>query len=137
MDLEIRLTTIEDYQELVDWWKWHKWSVPPSIELLDSLKYGIMISLNNQNLCAGFIYFTNASAFALIEFIVSTYKIRDRDIRSQAKKLLIVSLMDVAKKQGVRTLFSSVRHEALIKDYIDCGFTITSKNSNELVAHIK
>lgn len=134
--LNIRLTTHQDYSELSDWWKWHRWSNPPTIELLDNLKYGIMVSNEQQNICAGFLYFTNARAFALLEFIVSTYKVKDKTKRKDALELLIASLLDIAKKRGVKTIFTSVRHPSLIQRYKDCGFVITSKNSNEMVAFI-
>ena len=134
--LQIRLTQKKDYYELHDWWKWHRWSTPPSLELLDDLKYGIMISHNGQNVCAGFLYFTNAKAFALLEFIVSSYRIKDKKVRGDALKLLIYSLCDIAKKKDIKTLFSSVRHEGLIQHYKDCSFIITYKNSNELILHL-
>lgn len=138
MELDIRLTNTSDYPELCDWWKWWPgWSAPPSIELLDNLKYGIMISLNNQNICAGFIYFTNARAFCLLEYVISSYIIKDREIRKEAKTLLLCSLIEMANKQGVKTIFSSVRHEALIKDYVNCGFIVGSKGTSELILNIK
>lgn len=133
-NLNIRLTTAEDYPELVEWWKYHRWSSPPSIELLDNLKYGIMISNDQENICAGFLYFTNANAFGLLEWIVSTYKVKDKAIRKEAITLLIASLMNTALKNGVKTLFTSVRHSSLIEHYKACGWVITSKNSNEMVA---
>lgn len=134
--LQIRLTQKKDYHELYDWWMWHRWSNPPTLELLDDLKFGVMISLGEENICAGFLYFTNAKAFGLLEFIVSSYKVKDKMVRSDALKLLIYSLCDIAKKKDIKALFSSVRHESLIQHYKDCGFIITSKNSNELILHL-
>jgi hypothetical protein len=40
--LNIRLTTPEDYIELKEWWRWHRFP-PPPIDLLDNLRFGIMV----------------------------------------------------------------------------------------------
>ncbi len=93
---ELKLTTKNDYEELSDWWFWHRWSTPPTIELLDNLRFGLMVNHNNENICAGFIYFTNAKAFGLIEYIVSTYKVRDKELRKEAIEFLISGLIELA-----------------------------------------
>lgn len=135
--LNLRLTTIDDYTELCDWWNWWpSWDIPPTIDILDNLKYGIIISYNNQNVCAGFIYFTNAKGFGLLEYVVSTYKVKDKSIRKEALELLIVALLDIAKKQGVHTVFSSLQSDHLIKIYKDCGFQTGSQNTTEMIARL-
>ena len=121
-NLQVRLTTKEDYPELVEWWKYHRWGTPPSLELLDNLRFGIVISLDGENICAGFIYFTNAKAFGILEYIVSTYKVRDKKIRSEALKLLLLSLCDIAKQKGVKSVISFIKNDNLINHYKESGF---------------
>ena len=99
MSFNVRLTTINDYPELITWWKWHRWSNPPSIELLDNLKFGIMVSQGYENICAGFIYFTNARAFGLLEYVISNHKVKNKAVRKEALKLLVAPLIDIAKKK--------------------------------------
>ena len=134
--LKIRLTTENDYTELYDWWLWHRWSKPPSKELLDNLKFGIIISHNNENVCAGFIYFTNARAFGILEYIISSYKIKDKTIRKEALELLIITLMDIATKKNVKTLFTFVKHESLVNRLKHCGFVVTSDNYKGMIVNL-
>lgn len=135
--MDLRLTTKEDYKELCGWWDQWRWKdSKPSLELLDNLKYGLMVSLDGKNICAGFLYFTNASAFGLLEFIVSSPEIKQKNIRKEAIIFLICSLQEMAKRQGVKCLFSSLRSEALKKHYLDCGFVEGSKNTTEMIWRI-
>lgn len=133
MNFNVRLTTINDYPELVTWWKWHRWSNPPSIELLDNLKFGIMICQGSTNICAGFLYFTNARAFGLLEYVISNHKVKDKTIRKEALKLLIASLIEVANKKGMHTIVTFVKHPNLINTLNDCGFVKSADNYSSMV----
>jgi hypothetical protein len=136
-DLELRFTQKEDYSELSDWWDWWRWKdSKPGLELLDDLKYGLMVSNEIQNICAGFLYFTNAKAFGLLEFVISNPKIKNKDLRRESQIFLLSSLIVFARKQGVKVLFSSIRNPNLIKTYQECGFVIGSKNSNEMICKL-
>lgn len=132
MNLKVRLTQKEDYTELCEWWKWHRFTTP-SLDLLDNLRFGLMVSIKNINICAGFIYFTNAKAYALMEYIVSSHKVKDKKIRQEAIQFLIYSLQEMAKQNGVQVLFSSLRNPHLIKHYEECGFIKGSKNTTEMI----
>lgn len=132
---QLKLTTKDDYPELADWWKWHRFP-SPSIELLDNLRFGLMVSLNNKNICAGFVYFTNAKAFGLTEYIVSTYKVKDKALRKDAIEFLITSLIELAKTKGVKVLYSSLKNESLVEHYKNCGFILGSTNTNEMICQI-
>jgi len=132
--LKLRMTEPGDYIELSDWWDWHRWKdSKPSIDLLDNLKFGLMVSCGDENICAGFIYFTNANAFGLLEFVVSTYKVKDKDMRKEAIIFLISSLQEMARRKGVKVLISSLRNQNLIRHYQDCGFVIGSERTTEMV----
>lgn len=135
-NLKVRLTTTEDYQELYEWWKSWNWNEPPSLALLDNLRFGLIISNGTENICAGFIYFTNARQFALMEYIVSTKKVRDRQIRKEALIFLIECLKEFAKKNGVTTLISYLINESLINHYLQCGFVTGDKNATSMVCKI-
>lgn len=97
--MEYRLTSTKDYQELVKWWKWFRFT-PPSIEMLpNNMKDGIIISSNGVNVCAGFIYRT-PSSFCWFEFVVSNPSVKDRKIRKEALSLLIETISLLVKKNG-------------------------------------
>ncbi|WP_440880655.1 hypothetical protein [Tenacibaculum sp. C7A-26P2] len=135
LGLEIRNTKITDYEELKSWWKWHRFPIP-SIDLLDNLKYGLIVSFGDENICAGFIYFTNAKAYGMMEFIVSTHKVKNKEIRKNAIEFLINTIKEIAKSKGVKYIYSSLRNENLLKHYEICGFISGSKNTTEVVCKL-
>ncbi|CAL2094723.1 hypothetical protein [Tenacibaculum sp. 190524A02b] len=135
MELKIRLTKETDYNELTDWWKWHRFPAP-SIELIDNLRLGLIVSDGNENICAGFIFITNANAFGILEYVVSTYKIKNREKRKKAISFLILSLKEMAKKQGIKTIFTSVKNNNLKNHYLNTGFCIGSEGTTEMYCNI-
>jgi hypothetical protein len=132
MDFKFRLTEEYDYEELVSWWNFHRFPAPP-LALLDNMRYGIMVSLNGEHICCGFIYLTNAKAFGLIEYIVSTYKVRDKTIRKEALIFLINTLSEFASRNGVMCLYTSLKNPSLVKHYQACGYITGSTNTIEMI----
>ena len=131
-DLDLRLTHKKDYEELVTWWKWFRFE-PPAIDLLpNNMKDGIMITLGDQNICAGFVYRTT-SGFCWVEFIVSNPLIKDRKVRKDALTLLIDSLSVFAKKTGAKVIYTSLKNESLINHYKSCGYVLGSKGCQEMI----
>lgn len=123
MKLGIRFTNPEDYKELSDWWGVWRWGErKPSRDLLDNLRYGIMVTSGETNICAGFIYFTNAKAYGIMEYIVSNPNVKDREIRKKALFLLIESLKSFAKDNGMQVIVSYLVNDNLITKYIESGF---------------
>lgn len=132
-NFDIRNTNDEDYKELLTWWEWHKFKAPPFDVLPDNKSDGLMISLNGENICAGFIYRTSSSVLFWTEFIVSTFKIKDREIRKQALICLINGLNYIAKEMGAKVVYTNVVSPSLVKRYLDCGYLEGSKNNYALV----
>lgn len=134
--MEYRLTTNEDYPELVTWWKWFRFE-PPKIEMLpNNMLDGVIISENGVNIFAGFIYRT-PSAFCFMEFIVSNPAIKDRKLRKEALSLLIGVISQLAKKMGFKLIYSSIKNESLINHYLDNGFVKGSLNCTEMIKIIE
>ena len=136
-DFNLRLTKLEDYPELSDWWNFWRWGDgKPSVDLLDDLKYGLMVSNGTENICCGFIYFTNAKSYGLMEYIVSSPKIKDKKIRKEALLFLIECLKGFAKKNGVKTIVSYLVNDNLINKYIDCGFVKGDTNATSMICKL-
>jgi len=126
-----RLLTNEDYPELCIWWKWWRFAAPP-IELLpDNGCGGIMISKDGVDVCAGFLYYTN-SALCWIEFIISNPKYKEKD-RGKAIQYLINELSGMAKAQGFKGIFTSVKNQSLLTHYEQCGYKKGVNNTHEMV----
>jgi len=137
VNLSLRLTNKEDYKELSKWWDFWRWGDgKPSLDLLDDLKFGLIVSVDGKNICAGFIYFTNAKKFGLMEYIVSTNKVKDKKIRKEALLYLITCLKQLAKEQGVTTLISYLINDSLINNYLESGFIIGDKNATAMICKL-
>ena len=136
MEFKCRNTKEEDLVELVDWWKWHRFTPPVREMLPDDISSGIMVTLDGQNICAGFLYSTSASKLFHIEYIVSTYKVRDKEIRKEALRYLIGGLKYMAKEMGAKIIFTNLVNQNLKKSFLDNDFIVGSKNSEELICLI-
>lgn len=119
---------------LIKWWERWKWT-PPTKESLpsegDKMFSGTMISKDEVDICAGFIYYTNSN-MAWIEFIISNPDYKEDD-RAKAIEQLIEVLSLKAKDLGFRVLWTCVVHENLKNKYINCGFQETQKGATELI----
>jgi hypothetical protein len=129
MEFKVRKLIETDYENLVSWWKWFRFT-PPSKEFLPQNGLGGIMVYADIDVCAGFLYRTD-SKIAWLEFIVSNPKYRNKD-RQQAIKLCISSLSQIAKKLGYNAIFTSVKHESLINHFKDCGFFVESGSSKEM-----
>lgn len=130
---DYRNTEESDMPELIDWWKWWKFRDPHRLMLPDNINNGMMVSLNGENICAGFVYSTSASSLFHVEFIVSNYNVKDRIIRSEALDFLILGLKHIAVEMGAKIIYTHIVHPNLVKRFIKLGYLKGSENSTELV----
>ena len=132
MQLFSRLLDKSDYETLVSWWD--DWNFqPPTREMLPDLGLGGVMVFNEDDtpICAGFLYETN-SCMGWCEYIVSNKKFKEKDKRAAALTFLISSISGLAKKKGLRLLFTSTKHPSLTKRYLDAGF-LKGDDSVELI----
>lgn len=125
------MLTDEDYLVLCRWWSWFRFPAPDKDCLPEDGKGGVMVMKNGVNICAGFLYLTN-SKLSWLEFIVSNNEYREKD-RTDAIQFLIYELTDLAKRQGYRGVFTSVKNQNLIKHYEACGYVNNGKGTIEMV----
>ena len=102
MKFNARKLTEEDYNSLVNWWKWWRWTPIPKNFLPDNGTGGIMIEKENKPIVAGFMYNTNSDA-VVVEWIVSNPEYKNKD-RKQAVELLLNTIEAVCKQQGKKEI---------------------------------
>ncbi len=134
MILNARKLTEKDYDCLVSWWKWWRWTPIPRNFLPDNGTGGIMIEKNKIPIVAGFIYYTNSDA-VVVEWIVSNPEYKHKD-RKQAVELLLKTIEEVCKKQGKNYMFSIGRSKHLIDTHEKLGWTVDKTPSYELIKMI-
>ena len=131
MKLKLRRLEESDYDTLVTWWKDWMWEAPPRDFLPENGTGGFMVSNNDSDICAGFIYLTN-SKIAWIEFIISDKQYKEED-RNEAIQFLINSLSGVAEETGAKYGYAILKNKSLMKYYEEANFTVTSDKNTEMI----
>ena len=128
-----RWIATEDYDTLVEWWKFWRFCPPTREVLPDNGLSGIVVTDDNDTpICAGFIYYTN-SPIAWIEFIVSNPEIKDKKIRHNSLVFLINELSGTALLNNRKVIYSSLKNENLMNKYVECGFQKGGSNTTEMI----
>lgn len=125
-ELTIRDLTEKDYDTICKWWRWWRWKEVARESLPDNGTGGLMVQYNNIDVCTGFLYTTNSN-LCHIEWIVSNYEIRDKQIRKECLEALINALTDRAKNLGFKTAFTYLLNDNLKEKFKECGFIESCK----------
>ena len=103
----------KDYPILVKWWTdWKFGTVPKECLPPD----GIMVEIDGKPICAGGLYVCDGTTFGFMEWVV-TDKYADLRKRHKALKLCIDGIMELAKNNGVRLVYTMTKNSALQKRY--------------------
>ncbi|MCK5016133.1 MAG: hypothetical protein KAS32_03595 [Candidatus Peribacteraceae bacterium] len=103
--MEVRKYTKEDYPTLVKWWAGHPGWLPVEENLLSTCGFIV------DEVCAGFLYFTNSKA-AILEWIISD-PTATKERRSKGLDLLIDEATYVAKTEGYAVIWTWAEHPKL------------------------
>lgn len=135
MNLGIRELNESDYEDvLVRWWKDWGWKKAPQKKFLpDNGKGGLMVTLEDKPVCAGFIYFASNADVAWVEWIVSDRNIKEN--RDEALNYLLETLIGYCEELGVEYLFSNNNNQNLINKFLNLGF-IKGSQTTELIKKI-
>lgn len=129
MNFKARLITESDYDNILkQWWKDWRWQAPPK-DFLPMDFNGIIISDDNQDICACFIYNTN-SQVSWLEFIISNFDVKDRELRKSALEFMIETVKNSLQSKYI---YTSMRNQPLINNMKNLGFVEGSKDCTELI----
>lgn len=131
MKFNIRRLVESDYETLVKWWKGWKWPPVPKTFLPDT---GFIVEKNKIGVVACYVYMTNSKA-ALLEWVISNPEYRESD-RKDAITLLIQATENVLKGQGIKHVFSFVRHKNLLNVHKELEWEIDKIPSHEIIKNL-
>lgn len=132
MSISARLIRQEDYYEtLIGWWKDWRWEAPSPDFLPDNFN-GIIVSIDDVEVCACFLYMTNSNIIWM-EFIISNFNVKDKDIRNKAMNYMIDTVKHIARDFGKKYVMSNMKNPSLINRLSDKGFKKGSSNVTELI----
>jgi len=130
MALKIKPLSDKDYDEvLLGWWKDWRWTAPPKDFLPDR---GYMVYYNDEPVCAGYMYVTNSNV-VLLEWIISSFKFKDKKIRREALLTLIGSVTSLAEAIDKKYVYSLLKSNPLINLYEELGFVRGGNNGQEMI----
>lgn len=134
VDYTIRNLQESDYKTMLSWWKYHRFPPPPRFILPDKLSDGgLMVLYKGEELCSGILYSTSSSNMFHLEWLVSTFEIKNKKVRKTGINFLINGLIYVAKQKGAKVIYTSLVNQSLIERYRDCGFQEGSKGCLEMI----
>ncbi len=127
-----RFVKEKDFAMLHKWWRENRFPPPSKAMLPEKGNGGIIVSHNDTDVCAGFLYLTNSN-MAIIEFIVADFQVKDRELRKKSISFLIEHLCEIAKMNGREMVFTSLKNEGLKKAMMAEGFVVGDENTTQLI----
>jgi hypothetical protein len=105
----------QDYPILVKWWKDWQFGVVPKDCLPPD---GIIVEEEGVPICAGGLYIQpDKTKFAFMEWIV-TDKAGNPKQTHKALRMCIDGIIDMAKQNGIKLIYTTTKVEALQKRYV-------------------
>jgi hypothetical protein len=122
-----------DYnQYLTEWWKDWDWDPIPKDFLPENGLGGLMVEVDGEPACSGFIYKTNSKA-AWVDWIISSKTPMNSDVRDLTIKTLIAELTKKAKLSGAAYVYALLKHNGLIKKYESLGYIKGDAYNHEMI----
>lgn len=118
--MNIRSYKKEDYNTLVNWY--NKWNLPITPE--DYIPQYALIVEKDVPLCSGFLYQLGDTSMYWIEGIISNPDSKKED-KIEGLKLLINSLVNIAKENKASLILSSTPREGLKNIFNENDFGTT------------
>jgi hypothetical protein len=130
MALNIKPLSDNDYDDILcGWWKDWKWTAPKKDFLPDM---GYMVYYNDEPICAGYMYITNSNV-VLLEWIISSFKFKDRKIRKEALLMLVQTITSLATTLEKKYVYSLLKSKSLIEIYQELGYMKGDSNTQEMI----
>tara|TARA_R110001606_G_scaffold399169_1_gene581257 strand:+ start:6816 stop:7211 length:396 start_codon:yes stop_codon:yes gene_type:complete len=127
--MQARKITEKDFETIMSWYKKRKWPLMSREFLPDNGKSGLIISHNNIDIVAGFIWFTN-SKVAWFGFPISDPDYKESN-KSEAIDMLIMCSEQVCKDAGSKAMFT-YQGQGSTERYEKLGWNVKEKATNML-----
>ncbi len=117
-----------DYPDVCEWWRARDWNYLPK----DLLPYnGFVSEKDGVKFAASFIYLMEAQ-WSVLEWVVTNPGSPIRE-RREGIKQVVMAAVELAKKNSVKRVFSSLKNRNLIKIFEECGFRATDFEMTNLL----
>jgi hypothetical protein len=134
--LTVRKLNSTDYENiLVGWWNDWGWTPPAKDFLPESGEGGIIVYIDEEPICAGFMYITNSSV-AWVDWIISSRTYREKILRRVALKTLIERLTHACSISGSKYIYALLKNQSLIKVYEEEGYAKSEGFTTEMIKRL-
>lgn len=124
-----RIATEKDYNDVFVKW-WNDWTfLPPPVDCLP--KTGVIVSDESEDLYGGFLYLTDGN-IGWLEWVVSNKSVSVNRKRG-ALGFLVDVVSDIAKKNGMKLMFTSTVLPTFRNGLLKCGFLEGDKGIYQFV----
>lgn len=126
---DVREYLDSDYDTLQEWWVGHGWEPVPQM----FLPRGFVV----EGIAAAFVYVDSVAEASMMEWVVANPNEENKIAIYKAIKLLIEAVNDHAKARGAKFMFTSVKHDGLLKMYEKAGFMATDTGITNMIKGVK
>lgn len=91
-----------------------------------------MVYYNDEPICAGYMYVTNSNV-VLLEWIISSFKFKNKEIRKEALYMLVETITSLARALDKKYVYSLLKNQPLINLYKELGFVEGGNNGQEMI----
>jgi len=132
----VRPVKVEDYVDLIEWWKFYDHVEVPSSDILpNSGLGGLVVEKEGRMIAAAYIYLTN-SAIGYVDFLVSDPSYKGRD-RFEMITLLIDACSEVAVNQGCRIVWAMTTYDGVVRRCEKLGHEVLEDKYSVIYTHQK
>ena len=121
--MEIRQIKEADFSMLNQWWLDHKLKIPELELLPDNGTGGFIVSIDGEDVAAGYLYFTNSS-IAYGDFLISNANYKKNRYKAKAIAYLIDYAFSLAFKKGCTFTWVNSKVNGVINQCKQLGYDL-------------
>lgn len=129
----IREFTVEDYEQVSEWWKGHGWDAVP-LQILPKL--GIVVSDNGMDICAVWLYMDNSVGVCMLEWFVANPDATGRQVY-KCEKLAQKFMEERALEMDYGVMMTTCKQESLARVHEKNGYLRTDESMIHLIKFLR
>lgn len=132
MEFNVRSVKEEDYDGLLKkWWSDWRFTRPPK-EFLP-MSSGLIVSYEGVDVCACFIYNIDNAPVAWMEFVISNFEVKDRELRKNALEFMYEFVKQVCTINDKKFIFVNAKSQYFQNGLKASGFKEGTDNVKEMI----
>lgn len=127
--MELREFKPEDHPNIAQWWEGHGWS-PIPLNILPKL--GMIVSRDDIDVCAGWLYMDNSVGVCWLDWLVTNPEADPKSV-IRCISQLVTFMSDRARDLNYGVMLTACRQPSLVRLYQRNGFNKTDTDVTHLM----